>query len=176
MQHDDLFTLFLRTGVFTIGGGLAAVPILKESIVDDIMVQEQFLSMIAVSQSAPGSFGANMATYIGVSEIGFTGALVSVFALALPSILVIMLIAQFFPKFSSYDSVQAVFATIRPAVTGLILSVALSLTLAALFTTCFTLDVVRILIFATVVYLHLRLKLKSISLICIGALMGILFL
>ncbi len=177
MSLLELFTLFFKTGVFTVGGGLAAMPILEEHIVQQgVMTNENFLSMIAVSQSAPGSIGVNAATYFGVTQQGFLGGVVSVIALTIPSLIVITTIARFFPHFSDNRVVKNVFGTVRPAVTGLIASVAFSLTIAALFTTTFTFDISRILIFVLILWLHFRFEMKSISLILVGALCGILFL
>ncbi len=176
MQHRDLFSLFLQTGTFTIGGGLAAIPILEEAVVPATMSDDRFLSMIAIAQSSPGSIGANMASYIGVSEAGITGAMISVLGLVLPSLIVITLIARFLPAFSSYDSVKSMFKSIRPAVTGLILSVALSLTVAVLLGRSGPLEVAPFVIFALILFLHFRYKVQSIALIAVGAVCGICLL
>ncbi len=173
----DLFSLFFKTGVFTVGGGLAAMPILEEHIVQQgAMTNDSFLSMIAVSQSAPGSIGVNAATYFGVTQQGVLGGVISVVALTIPSLIVITTIARFFPHFADNRVVKSVFGTVRPAVTGLIASVAFSLTVAALFTVTLTFDLSRILIFLLILWLHFRFEMKSISLIIVGALCGVLFL
>jgi len=182
MSFLELFALFFKTGVFTVGGGLAAMPILEEHIVQqEIMTSDSFLSMIAVSQSAPGSIGVNAATYFGVTQQGVLGGIISVLALTIPSLIVITTIARFFPHFSDNVVVRRMFGTVRPAVTGLIASVAFSLTLAALFSashvsTPFEFDISRILIFLLILFLHIRFELKSISLIVIGAVCGVVFL
>lgn len=176
MDSKTLFWIYLKTGFFTIGGGMAAVPILQEELVSTHMGEDAFLSMIAISQSAPGSIGANMASYTGTLFGGLGGAFVAVLGLVLPSFLVITLIARFFPRFSKKESVQGIFIAVRPAVTGLILSVALSLTLAVLWGGGVDAPLGPIGIFTFILILHFRFKLQSISLIGIGALCGVLFL
>lgn len=176
MNHSDLLFLFLSTGLFTIGGGLAAIPILKEALVPNQLTPEEFLSMIAVCQSAPGSIGANMATYVGVSESGIGGAFVAVFALIVPSFITITIIARFLPRFSSYAVVKSIFTSVRPAVTGLILSVALTLTVSVLLLGPGAMNFIPFVIFALIILLHIRFRLQSITLIAIGALCGMVLL
>lgn len=176
MQQNDLFLLFLRTGLFTIGGGMVAVPLLKESLVPNAMCHDAFLSMIAISQSAPGSIGANMATFVGVTQLGLLGGVVAVAGLIIPSLVVITLIARFLPHFNRYDSVQCAFRSVRPAVTGLILSVAMTLTGAVLWDGSGGVACMPLVIFLLILGIHFRFKLQSVSLIGIGALCGILFL
>lgn len=176
MQQSDLFMLFLRTGLFTIGGGMAAVPLLKESLVPREISYEAFLSMIAVSQSAPGSIGANMATFVGVSHFGFWGGVVAVVGLIIPSFVVITLIARFLPRFNQYEPVQCAFKTVRPAVTGLILSVATTLTVAVLWGESVAPNYSAVVLFLLILALHFRCKLQSISLIGVGAICGVCFL
>lgn len=176
MQQSDLFVLFLRTGLFTIGGGMAAVPLLEEALVPIHFKHDAFLSMIALSQSSPGSIGANMATYIGVSEVGILGGVVAVTGLVIPSFIVITLIARYLPHFTKYRLVQCAFSTVRPAVTGLILSVALSLSVAVLWGGGSGVKGIPLAIFLLITLLHFRYKLQSITLISIGAVSGMLFL
>lgn len=124
-----LFYEFFKTGMFAIGGGLATLPFLYEIADKYTWFDEGMLSdMIAISESTPGPIGVNMATYAGfnagavVGGIpgGILGALVATVGLITPSIIVILIVAQFLKRFKESKLVQDVFYTLRPAVTGLI--------------------------------------------------------
>lgn len=124
-----LFYEFFKTGLFAIGGGLATLPFLYEIADKYTWFDEGMLSdMIAISESTPGPIGVNMATYAGfnagavVGGIpgGILGALVATVGLITPSIIIILVVAQFLKRFKESKLVQDVFYTLRPAVTGLI--------------------------------------------------------
>ena len=124
-----LFFEFFKAGLFAIGGGLATLPFLYEIADRYTWFDERMLSdMIAISESTPGPIGVNMATYAGYNA-GFTlagvpggilGALCSTVGLITPSVIVILIVAQFLKRFKESQIVQDVFYTLRPAVTGLI--------------------------------------------------------
>lgn len=116
-----LFYEFFKAGLFAVGGGLATLPFLY-----DIAARYDWLSsavlpdMIAVSESTPGPIGVNMATYAGFNAAGVAGSLTATVALVTPSVLVIICISKFLARFNEKPVVQSVFASLRPAVAGLI--------------------------------------------------------
>ena len=58
---------FFKTGLFSIGGGLATIPFLaKMGESFGYFTQDELLTMIAVSESTPGPIGINMATFAGI--------------------------------------------------------------------------------------------------------------
>ena len=124
-----LFYEFFKTGLFAIGGGLATLPFLYDIAEKYTWFDERMLSdMIAISESTPGPIGVNMATYAGYNAGayvggvpgGILGALVATLGLIMPSIIIILIVAQFLKRFKESRLVQDVFYTLRPAVTGLI--------------------------------------------------------
>ena len=62
-----LFNIFFTIGLFTIGGGYAMIPLMRESFVkkEKFLTEDEFLEMFAISQITPGPIAINMATYIG---------------------------------------------------------------------------------------------------------------
>ncbi|MBN2267871.1 MAG: chromate transporter [Acholeplasmataceae bacterium] len=95
-----IFITFFKIGLFTFGGGLAMIPIIKRDIVDKGWIEEDVLAdYIAVSQVAPGMIAINIATLVGNHLRGRKGSLASVFGVALPSLIVITLIAMFSSTF-----------------------------------------------------------------------------
>lgn len=118
----DLFTTFFKVGAFTLGGGYAMIPIIESEIVDkhQWIKKEEFIDLIAIAQSCPGVFAINLSTFIGYKLKGRWGAFVSTLGTALPSFLIILVIALFFHRFMDIGWVAAMFRGIRPAVVALI--------------------------------------------------------
>jgi chromate transporter len=112
---------FFKTGLLSIGGGLATLPFLYE-MADKYpwFTRAQLSDMIAVSESTPGPMGVNMASYAGYTTAGIPGAVLATFSLVLPSILVVLLVARFLERFQSSKWVQRVLNGLRPASVGLI--------------------------------------------------------
>ena len=116
-----LFLAFFKIGLFAIGGGLATLPFLKQ-LADSYgwITSQDLIDMIAISESTPGPIGINMATYTGVKTTGAFGGLVATLGIITPSIIIIILIAHYYMRFSEHPIVEAGFYGLRPAVTGLI--------------------------------------------------------
>ena len=116
------FKTFFKIGAFTLGGGYAMIPIIEAEVVDKYkwVDKEQFLDLIAVSQSCPGVFAINVSTFIGYKLRGMKGAICTTLGTALPSFLIILAIAMFFSQFEDNKIVAAMFRGIRPAVVALI--------------------------------------------------------
>lgn len=113
---------FFKTGLFAIGGGMATIPFLTQmsEAHPQWFTMEMLANMIAVSESTPGPIGVNMATYVGFVVYGVPGAVLATFSLVLPAFIVVILVARALYKYRSSPLVEAGFAGLRPAVTGLI--------------------------------------------------------
>ena len=120
--YRQAFSVFFKIGAFTLGGGYAMIPIIESEIVDKRkwIPKDQFLDLLAIAQSCPGVFAINISTFIGYKMRKTRGALVTAVATALPSFLIILLIAMFFHRFMDIAWVKAMFNGIRPAVVALI--------------------------------------------------------
>ena len=121
-MYTQLFTTFAKIGSFTLGGGYAMVPVMQKEIVDKKgwLASDEFMDILAVSQATPGLFAMNMASHIGYKLKGTLGGIVGALAVALPSIIAILLIAVFFQAFKDNIYVEKIFMGIRPAVVALI--------------------------------------------------------
>ena len=116
-----LFYEFFKTGLFSVGGGMATIPFLQHmGETTGWFTNQDLTTMIAVSESTPGPLGVNMATYVGFHTGGIAGGVIATLGLVCPSILVILVIAGFLKKFRESRGVDAVFYGIRPASTALI--------------------------------------------------------
>lgn len=121
-MFKSLFTTFFKIGMFTLGGGYAMIPIIEAEVVDKYkwVQREEFLDLIAIAQSCPGVFAVNISIFIGYKMKGVPGAIVTALGTALPSFMIILLIAMFFHRFQDNPIVAAIFRGIRPAVVALI--------------------------------------------------------
>ncbi len=117
-----LFSTFFRIGLFTLGGGYAMIPIIEADVVDKRkwITREEFLDLIAIAQSCPGVFAINISIFVGYKLRRLPGAVCCALGTALPSFIIILLIAMFFHQFQDNPVVAAIFRGIRPAVVALI--------------------------------------------------------
>ena len=116
------FLTFFKIGLFTFGGGYAMIPLIEAEIVNrkNWISKEDFLDLLAVAQSCHGVFAINISVFIGYRLRGVKGGLLCALGTALPSFIIILLIAMFFHQFKDNPYVAAMFRGIRPAVVALI--------------------------------------------------------
>ena len=134
MIYLQLFWTFFKIGLFTIGGGQAMIPMIMTSVVDNgWMDYESLVNFIAISESTPGPFAVNIATYTGIETAGIFGAVCATLGVVLPSVIIIILIAKIFTSFMKKRVVKEVFLGVGATVTGLLASVWLSLFLTIIF-------------------------------------------
>ncbi|MDE5757098.1 MAG: chromate transporter [Allobaculum sp.] len=176
-----LFWEFFKTGLFSVGGGLATIPFLYEMMNKyHWFTQSDLLNMIAISESTPGPVGINMATYVGYHTTGnhILGALTTTFALVLPSVIIICIIARVLKTYRENKYVEEAFFGLRPATCGLILTAALGVFSGLLFPSgqlifdqTFWINVALIAVVGALAW-YFR-KLHPIALIVLCAVMGI---
>ena len=121
-----LFVTFFKTGLFSVGGGLATLPFLFE-IADNAkaggspwLTRGMIGDMLAVAQSFPGAIGANLSAYTGLRYAGIPGGYVAAISLTLPSIIIIIIVARALQAFKESAVVKSVFSGFRPAAAGLL--------------------------------------------------------
>ena len=175
-----LFLTFFKIGAFTFGGGYAMIPLIQQEVIGHgWLASEDIVNFIAISESTPGPFAINMATFVGVHTGGFFGAVCATLGVVLPSFIIIMLVAKFYLKFKSSKTVNACMNGLRPAVIGLIGSAALSIAVEVFFPNTITLShfisysfITSLLIFALCMILIFK-KISPIIIIAVAASLGI---
>ena len=120
--YTELFRTFFKIGIVTFGGGYAMIPLIESEVVDkhQWVSKDELLDLIAIAQSCPGVFAINISTFVGYKLRQRKGAWCASLATALPSFVIILLIAMFFHSFEDNRVVAAMFKGIRPAVVALI--------------------------------------------------------
>lgn len=122
-MYVQLFLSFFKLGLFTIGGGMAMVPLIEGIVVDEKhwMTEEEAVDCIAVSQGLPGVIAINMATYIGHQKKGIPGAVTATLGVILPSFIIIILIIKILSGIGDNRFVNGALTGIKAAATGLIM-------------------------------------------------------
>ena len=117
----NIFWVFAKIGAFTIGGGYAMIPLIKDELVKrGWLTEEELPDIIALAQSAPGVLAVNMSIFAGHRMQGFKGSLAATLGSVLPSFLMILLIAMLFTGYQDNPVVVRIFKGIRPVVVSLI--------------------------------------------------------
>ena len=129
MIYLELFYIFLKIGAFTFGGGYAMLPLIQDEVIAHNWIDSQSLiDFIAVSESTPGPFAVNIATYVGAEVGGIFGSFCATLGVILPSFIIILIVAKCFIQFSKKSIViKGMYVRIKPAVVGLIGSAVISM-------------------------------------------------
>jgi len=180
MIYLELFLTFFKIGAFTFGGGYAMLPLMRQEVLaNGWMSESQIINFIAVSESSPGPFAINMATYIGAETGGILGSLCCTLGVVLPSFIIILLVARFFMAFKDNKWVKSVMSGLKPAVVGLIASAIISVAVEVFFPEKITASVFTtvsfwssLVIFALMIFLQKK-KLHPILIVLLSAVLGI---
>lgn len=135
MIYALLFLEFFKTGLLSVGGGLATLPFLTEMSArhPEWFSLEELANMVAVGESTPGPIGVNTATYVGFTTAGIGGGVLATLALVLPSFIIVYLISKGLKKYSENKFVNRAFYALRAAVVGLIAAAGFSVLKMAVF-------------------------------------------
>ena len=176
-----VFWTFFKIGLFTIGGGYAMIPMIESEVMNRGWITEaELANFLAISESTPGPFAINVATFIGFRQYGVLGSLVATLGMVLPSFIIIIAIFKIYEKVIGSKIVKAVLNGIKAVVIGLILAVVGNLAVNELFVfendTFVSVRWASVVISVILIALMLifRKKMHPIVLILISAVLGIL--
>lgn len=182
MIYLELFWTFLTIGAFTFGGGYAMLPLIQEQVAarwGDVIPGEAMINFIAVSESTPGPFAINMATYVGAEMGGVFGSVCATLGVVLPSFVIILIVARCYDKFRESRIVKGCMTGLKPAVVGLIANAVLNVLMTVFFPVGFSFTAftqlsfyVYAAIFAVMLVLAFK-KVHPILIICLSAVLGI---
>ena len=125
----ELLWSFFQIGLFSIGGGYAAMPLIEHQVVDlhGWLTLTQFADIVTISQMTPGPIAVNSATFVGIRIAGVPGAMVATFGCILPSCIIVSILAMIYYRYKNISALQNVLGTLRPAVVALIAAAGLSI-------------------------------------------------
>ena len=176
MIYIRLLWTFFKIGAFTFGGGYAMLPLVESEVVAHGWMSEQdIINFIAVSESTPGSFAVNVATYVGEEVAGVAGSVCATLGVVLPS----FIIAGCYKRFKNSGVVKGCMSGLKPAVVGLIGASVISVGRQVFIPEGFTLEVfktsgtyVSIGILALALILSFK-KVHPVIIIVLSAILGI---
>ena len=190
MIFIELFYTFFLIGAFTFGGGYAMLPLIQAEVErKGWLPTEDIVNFIAVSESTPGPFAINIATYIG-NQMGMQtygnvfasllGAICATLGVVMPSFIIILIVAKCYDAFKSSTAVKGAMSGLKPAAIGLIGAAVYKIGVTVFFANGFTASVftslvfyISLVLFAVMAYLTFKIKLHPILIICISAAVGI---
>ena len=175
-----LFFAFIQVGLFSVGGGYAAIPLIQEQIVDiyGMMTLEEFSDLITVAEMTPGPISINSATFVGMRVAGIPGVIICSVGCIIPSFCICLILAHFYYKYRSVKGVQVVLSAMRPAVVALIASAGASILMLALFQSEIqnlvieNFRIVEVVIFAVALFLLRKFKMNAITIILGSGVVG----
>ena len=133
MIYLQLFISFLQIGMFSFGGGYAALPLIQGQVVTlhHWLSMEEFTDLITISQMTPGPIAVNSATFVGIKIAGIPGAAVATLGCILPSCVIVTLLAKLYLKYRNMGMLQGILGSLRPAVVAMIASAGISILITA---------------------------------------------
>lgn len=129
MIYLELLWSFFQIGLFSIGGGYAAMPLIQNQVVDvhPWLTMTQFADIMTIAEMTPGPIAINSATFVGIQVAGIPGAIIATVGCVLPSCVIVMTLAYIYYRFRGLKMVQGVLSGLRPAVVAMIASAGISL-------------------------------------------------
>jgi len=129
MIYLELFWSFFQVGLFSIGGGYAAMPLIQNQIVDmhGWLNMTQFADIMTIAEMTPGPIAVNAATFVGIQIAGFPGAVIATLGCIFPSCVIVMILATLYYRYRGLNMIQGILSGLRPAVIAMIASAGLSL-------------------------------------------------
>lgn len=135
MIYVELLWSFFQIGLFSIGGGYAAMPLIQYQVVDlhPWLTMTQFADIMTIAEMTPGPIAINSATFVGIQVAGLPGALVATLGCILPSCIIVMALAYLYYRYKGLSMVQGILSGLRPAVVAMITSAGISLLILSLY-------------------------------------------
>lgn len=129
MIYIQLFFSFLQVGLFSFGGGYAAMPLIQNQVViqNEWLNMAEFTDLVTISQMTPGPIAINAATFVGIKVAGMLGAIAATLGCIFPSCVIVTIIAALYFKYQSMIFLQNVLNTLRPAVVAMIAAAGISI-------------------------------------------------
>lgn len=130
-----LYWSFFQIGLFSIGGGYAALPLIQNQVVElhGWLTMSEFADVVTISQMTPGPIAINAASFVGIRIAGTPGAIIATVGCITPSVIISLILAYVYYKYRNLTAIQGAMNGLRPAIVGLITAAGLSLALLAIY-------------------------------------------
>lgn len=181
MIYLKLFWSFFQIGLFSFGGGYAAMPLIQNQVVDKNgwLTMSEFADVITISQMTPGPISINSATFVGTRIAGIMGAVMATLGCIFPSCIIVLLVGYVYYKYRELSTVQAILNGLRPAVIAMIASSGFSLIILSFWNGkgvsnhIENLDLTSVAIFAIALFFLRKWKLNPIIIMSGAGIIGL---
>ncbi len=180
MIYWELLWSFFQIGLFSIGGGYAAMPLIQHQVVEvhSWLTMTQFADIMAIAEMTPGPIAINSATFVGIQMAGISGALAATFGCILPSCVIVLTLACVYYRFRGLTMVQGVLSGLRPAVIAMIASAGISLMALSFFeeqpSAAQGINLISVLIFGVGLFVLRKWKVNPIYVMLGAGISGVL--
>ena len=183
MIYLELIWSFFQIGLFSIGGGYAAMPLIQNQVVDihPWLTMTQFADIMTIAEMTPGPIAINAATFVGICVAGLPGAIAATIGCVFPSCVIVMTLAYVYYRFRGLTMVQGILAGLRPAVIAMIASAGVSLMILAFYgqrdlpSNLMEFDAIAVGIFAVGLFVLRKWKVNPIYVMVGSGIFGVLF-
>ncbi len=177
MIYLKLFLSFLQVGLFSIGGGYAAIPIIESQVVEKYawLSLNEFTDLITIAEMTPGPIAVNSATFVGIKIAGIQGAIIATLAVILPSLFIVSLLANIYFKYRNIDFMQKILSTLRPVIVALIASAGLSILLNVLFSGNISIDNLNIIALILFILCFITIRKSKINPVLAMLITGVIY-
>jgi len=182
MIYLELLWSFFQIGLFSIGGGYAAMPLIQYQVVDvhPWLTMAQFADIMTIAEMTPGPIAVNSATFVGIQVAGVPGAVIATLGCILPSCVIVMTLAYIYYRFRGLNMVQGILAGLRPAVVAMIASAGISLVILLFYgerslpADLSGINIISVIIFGTGLFILRKWKINPIYVMAGAGAVGVL--
>lgn len=173
-----LYWAFFQVGLFAFGGGLAALPLIRDQVVVSHawLDMATFADLVTIAEMTPGPIALNAATFVGTRVGGIIGAVVATAGVITPSLLIVLVLARLYQKWKDKAAFQGVLSGLRPAAVALIASAGLSIAVLAFFgsgaVSLSNVDLIALLTFALALFVLRKWKPSPILVMLLTGVVG----
>ena len=175
----QLFLSFLQVGMFSVGGGYAAIPLIQSQVVEQHgwLTMQEFTDLVTIAEMTPGPIAVNAATFVGLRIAQVSGAIVATLGCITPALFFVSLLSYIYRRYKDISLLQSVLACLRPVIVALIFGAGLSILSMVAFggdaKTLAHLDWVGIGSFAAAFFALRKLKWNPILTMCLCGVAGL---
>ena len=175
----ELFWAFFQIGLFSFGGGMAALPLIQNQVVDQYgwLTMKEYTDLLTISQMTPGPIAINASTFVGTQVAGVVGSIVATLGCIMPSCIIISILAWLYTRYKNLGIMKGILTGLRPAVVGLIASAGMAIIVMAFWgeaglSNFWNVDTIAIAIFVVAVLILQKFKVDPILIMIVCGIIG----
>lgn len=181
MIYIQLFLSFVQIGLFSVGGGYAAIPLIQSQVVEahGWLTMNEFTNLITIAEMTPGPIGVNSATFTGLQIAGIPGAIAATFGSIFPACILVSILALIYRRYKETSAISNILSSLRPAVVALIAAAGFSMLQTAVLSgkvpQLSSVNIFALFLFIAAFFILRKWKLNPILVMCLCGVGNLLF-